>query len=206
MAGITRESFKRRSSAQNEGINGPMKRCTAFQKQNLRDLDLRDMDLAGYDFRGADLRRVDLRGASLRSADLRRVNLRGANFEGAELLNVWFSGADLRGAFGLPSSPVVWNLHERILSIVEEDLRALDMRQCHGCSTVHSRVGWAIHLAGAEGYLLEENIGPDAAGTLITLASCPWLEKVPDWHVSAKETLADIRRCVEIERSMNTDK
>ena len=55
------------------------------KRANLRDADLRYVDLSG-----ADLRNADLYGANLRGADLRNVNLHGADLRYVDL-----SGADL---------------------------------------------------------------------------------------------------------------
>ena len=62
----------------------------------------------------------------------------------------------------------------------------------HLCGTTHCRAGWAIHLAGAAGYALEDRIGSSAAGALIYAASRPELP-VPDFFASDEDALADLR-------------
>lgn len=42
-------------------------------------------------------------------------------------------------------------------------------------------------------------IGSAGAGALITAASCPYLDRVPDFYTTNGAALADIRRCAEIE-------
>lgn len=80
---------------------------------NLAGADLREADLRGADFFMANFEDADLRGADFEGADLRGANLRYAHFEGADLqrtklvdANLEYSvfhgtnlrGADLRGA------------------------------------------------------------------------------------------------------------
>jgi len=174
----------------------------------LSGADLSGADLSGADLRGADLSGADLSGADLRGADLRVANLRGAvlsvaNLRGAVLSDAVLSGADLRVA-NLRDAviPIVENLHQRILADVEQRPESFNMRTWHNeCGTSHCRAGWAIHLAGAAGYALEERLGAPAAGALITLASCPFLERVPNFYATNEEALADIRACAERERA-----
>ena len=66
-------------------------------------------------------------------------------------------------------------------------------RDGNACGTTHCRAGWAIHLAGEDGYALEDAVGPSLAGALIIQASCPWIEKVPDFTASNDDALADIK-------------
>jgi hypothetical protein len=157
--------------------------------------------LAGVNFSGLDLGGVNLTGMDLTDADL----------TDAYLEDVLLAGANLKNA-KLPSAPAVEGLHQKMLAAIEANPNVFSMRTWHSgydgynpntCTTSHCRAGWAIHLAGSDGDKLEENIGSDAAGALITMASCPWLEKVPDWYASDEEALADIRRCAEIERTMS---
>ena len=75
--------------------------------RNLRDADLRGVDLFGANLRDADLRGADLSGAHLRGANITSADLRGANLRDANLQNTRLTailseadlgGADLRGA------------------------------------------------------------------------------------------------------------
>jgi hypothetical protein len=119
---------------------------------NLRHADLRDANLRGADLRGADLSYADLRGADLRGADLRGANLRGANLRGAEELIIAFDAAD------------------RLKAVAANALAtdaALEMDTWHTCNTTHCIAGWAIHLAGEPGRLLEELHGPSVAGLML---------------------------------------
>ncbi len=45
--------------------------------------------------------------------------------------------------------------------------QALDMSDWHKCGTTHCIAGWAIHLAGPDGYRLEKEVGPAAAGVIL---------------------------------------
>jgi uncharacterized protein YjbI with pentapeptide repeats len=137
--------------------------------------------LSGSNLSGSDLRDSDLSGSDLRDSDLSGSNLRGSN---------------------LPPAPMVERLHGKILEAIETGAGQLEMRDWHTCETTHCRAGWAIHLAGAPGYALEKQVGPSVAGALIHIASCPWMERVPDFTASNFDALDDIKRCAEREAAL----
>jgi uncharacterized protein YjbI with pentapeptide repeats len=151
----------------------------------LSDADLRGAVLRGAVLRGAVLNGAVLNGAVLSGAVLSDANLSGANLRGANL-----RGADLRNA----DTYKVEQLHMKMLEAIDAG-GALEMGDWHTCETTHCRAGWAIHLAGKPGRLLESIYGPAMAGALIHQASCPWLEKVPDFYASNTVAMADIRAC-----------
>jgi uncharacterized protein YjbI with pentapeptide repeats len=174
-----------------------------LRRADLRRADLSDADLSDADLRRADLRRADLRradlsdadlsAADLSAADLRRADLRRADLSDADLRRADLRRADLSDAV-LSDVPVVENLHRKILQAIEGD-GALEMSQWHTCETTHCRAGWAIHLAGAAGYKLEKEVGASVAGALISLRSCPFLERVPNFYATNEAALEDIRNC-----------
>ena len=158
---------------------------------NLTFADLARADLTGADLTGADLTGADLAGADLTGADL----------AGADLTRANLARANLTDARGLPSAPTVPHLHAAILDALKHG-GVLRMRDWHTCETTHCRAGWAITLAGEAGMRLEREIGPCAAGALISLASCPQLNGlVPDFLATDKDALADIRRLAELEHA-----
>jgi len=166
-------------------------------RANLTDADLRGADLSGAKLRyanleGAKLRNANLEGANLTGANLRRANLRNADLRGANLIDAELSGADLSGAIGLPTAPVVPKIDAAILAAVEHG-GTLDMSEWHKCDTTHCRAGWAIHLAGEDGYLLEKQTMPYLAGRLIYEASRPG--PAPDFFATTDDALADLRAC-----------
>ncbi len=61
----------------------------------LKNCDLRGVDLSGVDLPNCNLSLSDLRGANLAGADLSGSDLEGANFAGADLSGVDFSGCQL---------------------------------------------------------------------------------------------------------------
>jgi len=130
----------------------------AGQRLILRDADLRDADLRDADLSGADLRRADLRRADLRDADLRDADLSGADLRDADL-----RGAYLEDAVGLP---VAADASERLQAVARAALKpnALKMTAWHSCETTHCMAGWAVHLAGEPGRLLESALGTEVAG------------------------------------------
>ena len=131
--------------------------------------------------------KANLSGATLSGATLSGANLRGANLRRADL-----SGVDLRGA-KLLKAPVVPQLHTRMLAAISAPGAGLNMGAWHSCETTHCRAGWAVVLAGEAGRALENDVGPAMAGALITLASCPWMDRVPDFYESNEDALASIK-------------
>jgi uncharacterized protein YjbI with pentapeptide repeats len=172
----------------------------------LRDANLRGANLIGANLSGANLSGANLSGANLRGADLIGANLSGANLSGANLRGAHLSDADLRGAnlrdadliganlrdADLPETPVVPDLHKKVLEACTQEGCKLEMSDWHHCETTHCRAGWAITLAGKEGKLLEDKFGPAVAGTLIYQASTGM---VPDFYTNNEIAMADIKRC-----------
>jgi hypothetical protein len=132
----------------------------------LRDADLRDSDLRDAFLRGAVLRDAFLRDAVLRGAVLRGAFLRGADLRGAVLRGAFLRGADLRDAVGLP---IAADAADRLKAVAAAALQpdALQMSNWHTCGTTHCIAGWAIHLAGEPGRLMESMMGPELAGLLL---------------------------------------
>ncbi len=141
-----------------------------------------------------------------------RLALEAAVKSGADL-----RGADLRGATGwreaiaplLVGVPVVPDLHTQMVDAFDAQRLVLDMPNWHGsnseqtaCGTTHCRAGTAIHLAGPEGYALEKRTSPAMAGLLITIASCPWLETMPNFYCGNIKAMADIRECARREQEL----
>src|ERR1700694_1182371 len=62
---------------------------------------------------------------------------------------------------------------QRLIEVAKHALvpGALDMGIWHnesgGCGTSHCIAGWAVHLAGAEGYALEKDVSQPAAGNIL---------------------------------------
>ena len=155
----------------------------------------------------ADLTRANLYGANLTRANLYGANLSGANLSGADLSGADLSGSNLYGAnlYGadlyetVKKIAAVPSLHRRMLAAIEVG-GSLNMSNWHTCETTHCRAGWAIHLAGEPGEMLEACVGPMLAGALIHIASCPQLEgKVPNFYAGNDEALADIKRLAQLE-------
>jgi len=139
------------------------------------------IDLYRANLRGSNLRDSNLSGSDLRGSDLRDSNLRDSNL------------SSLAPHITIPS------LHRRILAALQSG-GSLQMDGWHKCETTHCRAGWAIHLAGPAGAVLEACFGPAVAGALISVTSCPALEgKVPDFYANNEEALADIKRLAALE-------
>lgn len=161
---------------------------------NLAGADLTNASLIYADLVGANLAGTNLAGANLMGAYLIGTNFTGANFTGADLTDANLSRVRLREAVGLPPAPVVIDIDRAILEAIG-DGSTFDMTAWHSeCRTTHCRAGWAIELAGKEGYALEARLGPSVAGALIYNASRPGVD-VPNFICSTRRALADLRRC-----------
>jgi hypothetical protein len=95
----------------------------------------------------------------------------------------------LRDAKLLNNIPVVQDIDTKIYEAVRTC--GLKMSEWH-CGTTHCRAGWAIHLAGKEGYALEGKVRSQVAGTLIYMASRPE-KKHPDFFCNNEESMASIK-------------
>lgn len=135
-----------------------------------------------------------LSGANLSYANLSYANLRGAYLSGADLRDANLVGADLRDAKLPHDIPVIHDIHKKIYASISANGNSLDMRSWHTCETTHCRAGWAIHLAGKDGYELEKKYDASVAGALIYQASDPNLERIPDWYASNEDAMADIKK------------
>ena len=99
---------------------------------------------------------------------------------------------DTAGEFVAPVIPVIKNIHSVILAAVEAP-GALNMDDWHTCGTTHCRAGWAIHLAGEDGYALERFYGAALAAQLIYKASGYPISPVRFFE-SNDVAMADMRR------------
>ena len=164
----------------------------AVKAANLRGADLRGAYLSGANLSGANLRDANLSDAylsdaNLSDANLSDANLRGANLSDANLSDAYLSDANLSGV------PKIENIHQKVYEAANQP-DALDMATWHTCETTHCRAGWVVHLAGDAGKAMEYCLGTSSAAALIYLASDPTLEKIPDFHASNEDALADMKK------------
>ena len=145
--------------------------------------------LCDADLRGANLCNADLRGANLCNADLRNADLCNADLRGASLCNTDLRGANLREMSFVPK---IENLDGKILDAIGKEGCSLNMRDWHTCETTHCRAGWAIHLAGESGRVMEGLLGSSTAGALLYARAYPEM-KIPDFTASNEDALADIK-------------
>ncbi len=183
---------------------------------NLAHADLTDADLAHADLAHADLTDADLTDANLADADLTDADLADAYLADADLAGANLAGANLAGARNLTAGQL-----ESALNIPPEDIPivptidaaiegainaggTLDMGNWHGvegcCGTTHCRAGWAVHLAGKDGKVLEDKIGTQMAGTLIYHASRHG-QPVPHFFAGDEDAWADIQKCAAEQRA-----
>ena len=88
--------------------------------------------------------------------------------------------------------PIIEDIDKKILAMVTSGNNKLNMSDWHTCKTTHCRAGWAIHLAGDQGYDLERKFGPAGAGALIYAASRPGI-KVPNFHETNDNAMNDLK-------------
>lgn len=90
--------------------------------------------------------------------------------------------------------PMVKGIDRVILARLYSGKYELNMDHWHLCETTHCRAGWAIHLAGEEGYALEERYGTETAAAMIYAASRPEVA-VPDFYGTTTAAWEDIVEC-----------
>lgn len=127
------------------------------------------------------------------AAEKPRANLSGANLSGADLSGANLSRANLSRATHALHIPVIADIH-RVIYEAASQPEALDMSRWHKCETTHCRAGWTIVKAGEAGLVLESVYGPSVAAALIYVASDPSLDRIPNWHDSNEEAMADMAR------------
>ena len=95
------------------------------------------------------------------------------------------------GLAGDITIPIIPEIDAQILAAIENG-GTLEMGDWHTCDITHCRAGWAIHLAGENGRLLEMRVGSAAAGALIYQAS---RGSYPDFYALNDVAMADLRQC-----------
>ena len=138
-------------------------------RADLTGADLTDADLTRADLTRADLTDAVLTDAVLTGADLTDADLTRADLTRAVLTRADLTRADLTDAVGLPL-PTPDEAAERIRAVAQAALasdNALHMSTWHKCETSHCIAGWAIHLAGPVGYVLEKAVGAPTAGLML---------------------------------------
>ena len=120
-------------------------------------------NLTGADLTGAYLTGANLTGADLTGADLTGANLTGAYLTRANLTGAYLTRAYLSGVIGLK---IAADAPARLLAVARAALQpgALYMNDWHTCETTHCISGWAVHLAGEVGCVLETAVGVHMAG------------------------------------------
>ena len=102
------------------------------------------------------------------SAYLTRANLTGADLTGAYLTRANLTGAYLTRAYlsGVIGLKIAADAPARLLAVARAALQpgALYMNDWHTCETTHCISGWAVHLAGEVGCVLETAVGVHMAG------------------------------------------
>lgn len=99
-------------------------------------------------------------------------------------------GGDINGVTE-DQIPAIENIDHKILEAIKMEGNGLRMNDWHSCGTTHCRGGWAVHLAGEQGYALEKKIGPEWAARLIYRKSRPG-QPDPDFFASNEEAMEDL--------------
>ena len=98
----------------------------------------------------------------------------------------------------MPKLPKIEGIHNKIYEAVIAP-NALDMTDWHTCKTTHCRAGWVVHLAGKEGYELEEATDTCFAAMQIYKASGYQINPCRFFD-SNKDALADMKRLAKQEQ------
>ena len=137
-------------------------------RADLTGADLTGAYLTGAYLTGADLTGANLTGADLTGADLTRAYLTGAYLTRAYLTGANLARANLTGAYlsGVIGLKIAADAPARLLAVARAALQpgALYMNDWHTCETTHCISGWAVHLAGEVGCVLETAVGVHMAG------------------------------------------
>jgi len=97
--------------------------------------------------------------------------------------------------------PVIENIHQKVLeAVLLPD--ALNMSDWHTCDTTHCRGGWVIHLAGDDGYKLEQQTDTLFAAMQIYKKSSPIKVSPTRFFETNIIAMADIKRCAEEENKI----
>jgi hypothetical protein len=96
----------------------------------------------------------------------------------------------------VPEIPVITDIHKAVYAAVTNPNHNLDMSDWHSCETTHCRAGWIIHLAGKEGYALEERTDTVFAAMQIYKASGYEISPCRFFD-SNEEALEDMKRLAE---------
>ena len=100
--------------------------------------------------------------------------------------------------------PIVENIHQKVYDAANAP-DALDMNTFHSCGTKHCRAGWALHLAGEQGYKLEAHTDSVFAAMMIFKTSSPNVPVSPVRFFEDNATaLEDMRKCAELEKTQTT--
>ena len=100
--------------------------------------------------------------------------------------------------------PKIENIHQKIYEAANKK-DALNMSNWHTCNTTHCRAGWAVHLAGKEGYALEEFYGGNTLVTAMRIIHESSHIEVgcPHFFESNDQALAHMKKCAEEESKLN---
>jgi len=179
-------------------FKGANLRAANFKGANLRAVNLRAAILEGANLRAANLRAanleaVNLKSANLKSANFRGTNLEGANFKGANLRCANLQDANLQGIKHDLAVPKIKNLHQKIADNVTKSNLEMSYWYSTDCGTTHSHAGHIIHLAGEEGYALEQSTSTPLAAILIVNNSSEIEIPVDMFYIDNKAALLNIK-------------
>ena len=181
MTELTREKLNKILEEHKHWINED---CENWEEMraDLRNADLRSVDLSGAYLRSADLSEADLSEADLRGADLRNADLcgvdlsgaylRSADFRGANLLNADLRGADLRGAYLLNAD--LLNADLRGANLLNADLSGTKNVPYIPmvCPEEGGFIGWKKAESNKDKVLVKLHIPSDAKRSSATTRKC----------------------------------
>jgi hypothetical protein len=105
-----------------------------------------------------------------------------------------FGCSDKKGDKEAFTVPAIENIHQKILAAASQP-NGLDMSHWHTCDTTHCRAGWAVHLAGPEGYKLAGETSTIFAALQIYKASSPIHVAPTRFFESNEKAMEDMQSC-----------
>jgi hypothetical protein len=94
--------------------------------------------------------------------------------------------------FVIANIPFVKDLNIKVLDAVTST-GSLDMEEWHTCSTTHCWAGWIVHLAGKEGYALEEETSTEFAAKAIFKKSTGKSIDTKNFHTDNETAMEKIK-------------
>ena len=179
------------SSAENNKFDGSFLIRASFIDTKIRSCSFIESDLRHARFFGSKLTNCSFNGANLSFSEFS-----GCSFDNVKMSNCILKGANIN--LDDIEIPVIPNIHQRLSEIIKSNPKRLVMESwvTRGteCGAARCRAGWVVHLAGAPGKNLRDEVGWSMAAALIYQKSDPSLDRIPDFFADSDDAYKDIMK------------